>query len=164
VVARPSTFDLRRIVALARTEARNLGSSRIEAEHLLLALTSQPQLSAGRLLNAEGLDPARIREALDLEFARSLGAVGISLHGFSLSDARLSVLGGLPLAQSARLAWQRAIKARTGRGRDRRFDSLHLLIGILSAEGGTVARALALIEVDRAALVARARAGLERAA
>ena len=44
------------------------------------------------------------------------------------------------------------------------MDSVHLLIGILSAEGGTVARALAMIEVDRRALIARARAGLERAA
>ncbi len=157
-------FDLHKTIALARTEARNLGSSRIEAEHLLLALASQPQLSAGRLLNAKGLDPATIRGALDLEFARSLGAVGISLHGFSLPDARLSVLGALPFAQSAKLALQRAIKARTGRGRSRRLDSLHLLIGILSADGGTAARALGAIEVDRGALVARARAGLARAA
>ncbi len=163
-MARPSTLDLRKIVALSRAEARNLGSSRIDAEHLLLALASEPQLSAGLLLRAEGLDPATIRGALDLELARSLGAVGISLHGFSLPDARLSFLGGLPFGQSAKLAWQRAIKARAGRGRDRRFDSLHLLIGILSAEGGTVARALAMIEVDRRALIARARAGLERAA
>ena len=163
-MARPPALDLRKIVALARTEARNLGGSRVEAEHLLLALASQLQLSAGRLLNAAGLGPERIREALDLEFARSLGAVGISLHGFSLPDARLSVLGGLPFSQSAKLAWQRAIKARTGRGRDRRLDSLHLLIGILSAEGGTVARALSAIEVDRGALAARARGALERAA
>ncbi|MGZ4199032.1 MAG: Clp protease N-terminal domain-containing protein [Thermoleophilia bacterium] len=164
-MARLPGFDIRKIVTLSRTEARNLGSSRIEAEHLLLALASQPQLSAGLLLNSEGLDPTTIRGALDLEFARSLGAVGISLHGFSLPDARLPVLGGLPLGRSAKLALQRAIQARASRGRDRRrMDSLHLLIGILSAEGGTVARALAMIEVDRRALIARARAGLERAA
>ena len=157
-------MNIREIVEAARDEARALGSARIEAEHLLLALAGRPRLAAGRLLNAAGLDRASIREALDLEFARSLGAVGISLHGFSLPDARLSVLGGLPLAQSAKLVLQRAIKARTGRGRNRRLDSLHLLVGILSAEGGTVARALALVEVDRGALLAQAREGLERAA
>jgi D-alanyl-D-alanine carboxypeptidase len=162
-VGKPSTLDVREIVALARTEARTLGSARIEAEHLLLALALRPQLSAGRLLNAEGLSPEAIREALDLEFAHSLGTVGISLHGFSLPDTRLSFLGGLPFAQSARLAFQRAIKARTGQG-TRGLDSLHLLIGILSAEGGTLARALTLIEVDRGALMAQARRGLERAA
>ena len=163
-MASQGVMDIRKIVALAHSEARALGSSRIEAEHMLLALASQPRLSAGRLLNEAGLDPAAIREALDLEFARSLGAVGISLHGFSLPDARLSVLGGLPLAQSAKLALQRAVKARTRRGHDRRLGSQHLLIGILGAEGGTVARALALIEVDRDALIAEAQAGLQRAA
>jgi D-alanyl-D-alanine carboxypeptidase len=162
-VDKPSTLDLHEIVALARTEARTLGSARIEAEHLLLALALRPQLPAGRLLNAAELGPEAIREALDLEFAHSLGTVGISLHGFSLPDTRLSFLGGLPFAQSARLALQRAIKARTGR-RTRGLDSLHLLIGILSAEGGTLARALALIRVDRGTLMAEARQGLERAA
>ena len=73
-MASQGVMDIRKIVALARSEARALGSSRIEAEHMLLALASQPRLSAGRLLNEAGLDPAAIREALDLEFARSLGA------------------------------------------------------------------------------------------
>ena len=159
-----ATLDLRKIIASARDEARSLGSSRVEAEHLLLALSAQPRLSAGRLLADQGLDHETIRTALDLEFARSLGAVGISLHGFALPDTRLAVLGGMPLAQSAKLAWQRAVKARSGRGRGRRFDSLHLLIGILSGESGTVPRALAAIDVDRGALAARARADLERAA
>ncbi len=44
------------------------------------------------------------------------------------------------------------------------MESRHLLVGILSAEGGTVAPALALVEVDRGALLAQAREGLERAA
>ena len=164
-MADPSILDLRRTIRLARDEARAQGSARIEAEHLLLALASQPQLSAGRLLRATGLDPGAIRQALDLEFARSLGAVGISLHGFALPDTRLSVLGAVPMGRSAKLAWQRAIQARSGRGRDRRrLDSLHLLIGILAADGGTVARALALSGVDRRALADRARTELEQRA
>ena len=70
------------------------------------------------------------------------------------------------MGRSAKLALQRGIMARGGRGRDRhRFDSLHLLIGILTAEGGTVARALTLSGVDRRALAERARRELgERAA
>lgn len=164
-MAEPSTLDLRKTVGLARDEARAQGSARIEAEHLLLALAAQPQLSAGRLLRAEGLTADAVRQALDLEFARSLGAVGISLHGFALPDTRLSFLGTLPMGRSAKLAWQRAIQARAGRGRDRRrFDSLHLLIGILAAESGTVARALAMSGFDRQALGERARRALEERA
>lgn len=161
-MAERTSLDLRKIVRLARDEARAQGSSRIEAEHVLLALAVQPDLPAGRLLHDQGLDPEAIREALDLEFARSLGAVGISLHGFALPDTRLAVPGTLPMGRSAKLAWQRGIMARGGRGRDRvRFDSLHLLIGILTAEGGTVARALTMSGVDRHALAERARCELE---
>jgi len=165
-VAEPSTLDLRKTVRLARDEARALGSARIEAEHLLLALAAQPQLPAGRLLWGEGLRPDAIRDALDLEFAHSLGAIGISLHGFALPDTRLPFLGSLPLGRSAKLALQRTIWARSGRGRDRRRpDSLHLLIGILDARSGTVARALTLSGFDRDALAERARRELqERAA
>lgn len=123
--------------------------------------SKQPELTVTGLSTK---DPAAIREALDLEFAHSLGAVGISLHGFALPDARLSVLGALPLGRSAKLALQRAIKARTGRSRGRPLDSLHVLVGILSAEGGTVARALDLAQVDRGALLAQAREGLAQAA
>lgn len=164
-MAERSSLDLRKIIRVARDEARAQGSSRIEAEHLLLALADDPQLPAGRLLGDQGLGPDAIREALDLEFARSLGAVGISLHGFALPDKRLAVLGTLPMGRSAKLAWQRAIKARGGRGRDRlRFDSLHLLIGVLTADGGTVARALTMSGCDRRALADRARAELRQRA
>ena len=108
----PGVLDIREVVTAARDEARALGSSRIEAEHLLLALAARPRSSAGQVLNDAGLDPAAIRGALDLEFAHSLGTMGISLHGFALPDARLSVLGALPLSRSAKLALQRAIQAR----------------------------------------------------
>ena len=162
-MADPSILDLRRTIRLARDEARAQGSARIEAEHLLLALAAQPQLSAGSLLWGDGLGPDAIRQALDLEFAHSLGAIGISLHGFALPDTRLSVLGAVPMGRSAKLAWQRAIQARSGRGRDRRrLDSLHLLIGILGGETGTVARALAISGFDRHAISAQARHELEK--
>jgi D-alanyl-D-alanine carboxypeptidase len=153
----------REIVTQARNEARALGSSRVEAEHLLLALAARPDTSAGRLLTAAGLDHRAVREVLDLEFERSLGAVGILLHGFCLPEQGLPVSGGPRLAQSAKLAFERGLKTRAAR-HDRGFDPLHLLIGIVSAEGGTVARALAAAEVDRGALAARAQAALDRAA
>ena len=151
------------IVTRSRSEARALGGSRVEAEHLLLALAARPELAAGRLLADEGLDHAAVREALYLEFERSLGALGILLEGFFLPDEVAPVLGELRMAQSAKLAFHRALKVRAAR-RDRRFDSLHLLLGILSAEGGTVARALDAAALDRHAVAAEAEAALERAA
>ena len=160
--ARP-VMNPREIVAQARDEARVRGSSRVEAEHLLLALAARPDTSAGRLLSAAGLDHKAVREALDLEFDRSLGAVGILLQGFCLPERGLPVTGGLRLAQSAKLAFERAVKLRAAR-HDRGFDHLHLLCGIVSGEGGTVARALAAAEIDRGALAARAQALLDRAA
>ena len=162
-MAERPVLNPREIVAQGRNEARAMGSSRVEAEHLLLALASRPETSAGRLLTAVGLDHEGVREALDLEFERSLGAVGILLHGFCLPEERLPVVGGLRLARSAKLAFERAIKLRGAR-HDRGFDHLHLLVGIVSAEGGTVARALDVAGVDRTALTAQARTLLDRAA
>ena len=158
-----STFDIRRLVAQARREARALGSPRIEAEHLLLALAASPNVAAGQLLASEGLKHEAVRRALDLEFERSLAAADIWLEGLSLLEARLPVMGQLPLAHSAKLALQRALKVRSAR-HERRLDSLHILLGILSSELGTVARALGAAEVDRGALAAAARAELDRVA
>lgn len=155
--------NLRKIMAAAKNEARAAGSSRTEAEHLLLALTSSPQLPAGRLLAEQGLDHEAVQQALALELQHSLAAVGVRLDGLGLPQAALPVLGEPRMAQSAKLAFQRAIKARAAR-KDRRFDSLHLLIGILSAQTGTVSRALETAGVDRNALATAARSELDHAA
>jgi ATP-dependent Clp protease ATP-binding subunit ClpA len=156
-------LDIRRVVAQARDEARSLGGPRIEAEHLLLAMTAHPQTAAGQLLVQEGLDHSALRTALDREFEHSLAAVGVRLDDFTLPAAR-GALAGEPryLGQSAKLALQRALKLRAGRGRNRRLGSLHLLLGIVSAPRGTAVRALDAGEVDRAALVAKLNAVLAR--
>ncbi len=155
----------RRIVAEARAEANALGSHRVEAEHLLLALSLRPDLDAGRLLADRGLDHETLRRALGLEFERSLAAVGIRLDGFAL-PAPGSALGrdAHALGQSVKLCLQRALQSRAGRGRDRHLGSLNLLLGILTPPSGTVARALAAIDVDRDELAAIARTALEQAA
>lgn len=155
--------DLHRIMTLARDEARALGSPRIEAEHLLLAFASSTDLAAGRLLAARGLDHAAVDEALSLEFARSLEIAGVRISDFCLPGKGMPLTGEPRMAQSSKLAFHRAIRTKGARN-DRRFDSLHLLLGILSADAGTVARALAAAEVDRSALSAAAQATLDRAA
>ena len=158
-------FDIRKTVTEARLEARDMGCSRIEAEHMLLVLASHPQSPAGRLLAGQSLDRDAIRRAVDLEFERSLASIGVRLGDFALPPATPPTPEGpRAMGQSARLAIQRALKARIGRGRDRRLGSLHLLLGILTAQGGTAVRALDAIHVDRAGLAAKVRAELEQAA
>ena len=156
--------DMRKIMAAAKHEARAMGSSRVEAEHLLLALAASSNLAAGQLLSAHGLNHAAVREALTLEFAHSLQAVGIRVDDFSLPAEGLPLTVDFRLTSSTKLALQRAMKARTGRGRGRRLESLHLLLGLLSANVGTVPRALEAAGVDREALTAAARATPDRAA
>jgi D-alanyl-D-alanine carboxypeptidase len=158
-----SRKTIHEILAQARAEARALGSPRVEAEHLLLALATLTHMPAGQLLASEGLNHEVIHKALDLELKRSLEAVNVRLDGFFLPNSKMPILGELRLAQSAKLAIVRANKARVSR-RDRRFDSLHLLLGILNAKGGIVARALAVSGIDRAALIERVLAALDRAA
>lgn len=159
----PDRFDLRAFMAKAKSEASTLGSSRIEAEHLLLALTSSPSLAAGRFLSAQGLDHAAVDQALALEFARSLEIAGVRITDFSLPSARLPLMAERRMAQSSKLAFHRGMKVRAAR-KDRGFDSLHLLLGLLNTEAGTVARALDGVKVDRGVLSAAARAELDRAA
>ena len=77
--------DARLVVKHAETEARERGSTTIEAEHLLLALTDcDPATPAGQALAAAGLDRAALEQALASERERSLMSVGISIHDFDL--------------------------------------------------------------------------------
>ncbi len=158
-------LDLRRIVREARVEASAMGSARIEAEHLLLALSARLDTEAGGLLIDQRLGHETLRRALDLEFQKSLSAVGVRLEAFDLPDVRTTLVReSRLLGRSAQLAIQRAMRAKAGRGRARhQLRSLHLLIGILTPELGTVPRALATIGADRVALLATARACIGQA-
>jgi hypothetical protein len=90
----------------------------------------------------------------------------VRLDDFDLPHERtLLVRESRWLGRSVQVVMQRAMKTRSGRGRSRRrLQSLHLLLGIVAPDLGTVPRALAAIGVDRGALIADARASLERAA
>jgi len=150
-----STFGqyARTIVRKGRVEAQESGSATIEAEHLLLAMSRQQGTDAQQMLASAGLDYGAIREALDREFEQSLSAAGISLAEFDLPNATVHPERRAPLGASARLALERAVKS----GVRNRLQPTHLLIGVLGAQVGTVARALALAGVDRADLAEQAR-------
>ena len=138
-------------------EARNLGAKFIEAEHMLLALASNSDTDAGRLLNESGLDHERLASALRDEHRRSL-----AFAGFQPSDEEpaktVKVDGPLLLGTSAKVAMIRALLAsRRDRARRARLKDVDLLRGILLAELGTVPRALAIAGVDRMTLISRTR-------
>jgi D-alanyl-D-alanine carboxypeptidase len=156
------TRDARAVVTQAETEARELGSPTIEAEHLLLAMTHVNRATAaGEALAAAGLDHDRVTEALDAERERSLLAVGISIGDFDLprrataTKPRLAASTKSALEHSLRIALVRA---------DKRIEAGHILLALLRAEAGTVPRALAEAGVDKQELSDRTAAALDHRA
>ncbi len=150
------------VIRAAREEATRLGADRVEAEHLLLALTRDSG-ETGRLLLAAGLDHESVGDALATEVEQSLAAVGVSLGAFDLAPVTPSSSANTRLGTSAKLAMERAVKAAAARG-DRRIASAHLLLGVARAQAGTVPRVLAIAGVDPSALAAKAEAVLQRGA
>jgi ATP-dependent Clp protease ATP-binding subunit ClpA len=142
------TPDARAAVLSASEEAaRSSGQATLEAEHLLLALATHPDLR--RL----GLDRDELVAALEQEELRSLAAVGIAASDFDL-PVRHRGQRKPKLATSAKLALQRAAEIAVGR-RERRVRAAHLLHGVLAAERGRVPRALLIAGIDIDELRAR---------
>lgn len=150
----PFEHYLHAVTMRAVDEARADGSATVEATHLLIAVAAEPEPVVQGLLAEVGLDEAGVRRALDREFEHSLAAVGVSPDRFDLpAPSRLPANPGL--GTSARLVMERGV---FGAARKKDLRPAHLLLGIVSAEVGTVARALALAGVDRDGLLARVRA------
>lgn len=150
-----TTFDtyVRLIHERAADEARKDGSATVEAQHLLLAIAAEPEPSTRDILTSVGLDHAAIRAALDAEFEHSLSAAGVSPATAGLPRPRSGSGPEHPKpGPSFKLAMQRGV-ASVARKRDLR--PVHLLLGILEAQVGTVPRALALAGIDQADLRAR---------
>lgn len=134
-------------------EARADGSSAIEAHHLLLAIAAS-QEEVTRHVLAE-FDRDAIRAALDREYEHSLAAAGVSPSTFGLPQASPADKAPTTMGASTKLALERGF-FHAPRKKDLR--PVHLLLGVLQAEVGTVPRALTLAGVDREDLLARARA------
>ena len=146
------TKYVRSTLEQAGREAQLDRSSRIEAQHVLLAISTQLETPAARLLLSLGLDHRALRDAFERERAHSLRVAGVSLEGFELprpdvSEGAAGVAIVTELGTSFRTALERGV---SGVRRNPRPE--HLLLGILGAEHGTVPRALALAGIDRGAL------------
>jgi ATP-dependent Clp protease ATP-binding subunit ClpA len=144
-------------------EARADGARFIEAEHVLLALAAS-DTEAGKLLVEAGLDRERLAAALRDERRQSLAYAGIR-NSAETPAATMESDRPVALGTSAKAALGRAMQARHQEPARRRLDGFDFLVGILTAELGTVPRALALAGVDRKALITRARSreGSQRA-
>ena len=154
------TREARAAVKDAETEARELGSPTIDAEHLLLALTHQDAATAvGQALAEAGLDHDRVQDALDAERERSLAAVGISIHDFDLPAPRPA--SRPRLAAGAKSALEHALRISLARA-DKRIDGGHVLLALLRSQVGTVPRALSEAGIDQQELNDLVTAALDR--
>jgi ATP-dependent Clp protease ATP-binding subunit ClpA len=155
-------FDKRSgaVIVQARTEARVSGATKLEAEHLLLALSRQTASDAARVLAQAGLDHDGLQDALDAELRRSLDAAGVSVGAVALAEQPLPTTGEPRWGASAKRALERAVRVAQERG-DRELRPTHILLGVLRADEGTVPRTLALAGVDAGTLVATAEATLD---
>jgi ATP-dependent Clp protease ATP-binding subunit ClpA len=153
------TEHARAIVRQAENEAGEAGSPTIEAEHLLLAMTSEHGIEARDVLASAGLDRDGVRAALDREFRQSLAAAGVTLPPGGLPGASRDPERRARFAASGKLVLERSLKAALGQ---RQIRPGHLLLAVLDAQAGTVPRALALAGVDQGDLAARTRQALER--
>lgn len=148
--------DFRALLEVAKDEASRRSASSIEAEHELLALLEDPTARAARLVAPLGLTYHVLSDALAREWAARLAVVGIDVD--SLADrlrAAPRVHTGRPsFSASAKEAWIRAERLLHSRSsRAPRSVDIALLVGILTAELGTVPRALALAGIDRQQLI-----------
>jgi ATP-dependent Clp protease ATP-binding subunit ClpA len=134
----------RRAMAMAALEARELGSTRLGTEHLLLGLLAHTEGGAARLLNESGVTlPAARRKA-----AEASGAV-------RLEEAIEARAGGRAAPGAVRSARAERAIGRAFRfsheQRSREVRTEHLLLGVLDVEG-TAGQVLRGLGVDLDAL------------
>jgi ATP-dependent Clp protease ATP-binding subunit ClpA len=141
----------RHVALEAHSVAAGLGSSSVEAEHLLVSLagTRHP---AGAALREAGLEPDELHAAIQRDFERVLAQVGIDASGIDVSaNCRRTKLRW---GASAKQGLAGAVDEAKRRG-DRKVGCEHILLGLLRAEHGTVPRLLAAEGIDRDELTRR---------
>ena len=147
--------DLRPLVGVAMIEATNRAALAVEAEHVLLAFLFARTSHGATILAQHGLTYETFDAALRQEREQTLAGIGIQIPDASRLQAAPRVRMGRPrFGASAKEAFERASKrAKAHRGRAQRFSDVDFLIGILSAELGTVPRALLRGGFDRQQLL-----------
>jgi ATP-dependent Clp protease ATP-binding subunit ClpA len=137
----------RRVVGLAREEARRLGHPHIGTEHLLLGLLLDGESRAARTLAVTGVTLETVREKTAEAVGRARG---------DAEDGKAGVKGDLALTSRAKRALDRAARFSLQR-RDAYVETEHILLGVLDVEG-TAGQVLRRLGVD----VARLREAADR--
>lgn len=145
---------IRDILITAMEETRCRGDVGVAPEHLMLAIAAETDSIAADVLADFGLDHDALDRALDVETARSLAVVGID----GLDSALLASTSRPDTARPSWVSSTREVfrRAQIAGGRRRgRSVELDVLYGIVTANVGTVPRALEYAGIDRDALIGR---------
>jgi ATP-dependent Clp protease ATP-binding subunit ClpA len=137
------TKEARTVVTEATAIARERGALRVEAEHLLLAIT-RGDSPAAAAMRRDGLDHEALTDALAAETTRSLAAVGITADTPAFSP----FVESPRFARSAKAALEQSLRESI-RHHDRHIGTLHVALAVLRPDRGTVPRALELAGHDR---------------
>ncbi|WP_417220843.1 Clp protease N-terminal domain-containing protein [Arthrobacter sp.] len=147
----------RPIVIRSISEATARRDRTVEAEHLLLAVLRDPWLPATRALTAAGPTADWWQDALAEERHQTLRSAGIE----SVEEPRLQSTpsGKRPAwGASAREALKRGSLYAVDRGHRHRMDDVDMVLGVLDARMGTIARIAARNGLDVTTLADRLRA------
>ena len=148
--------DLRTVRTLltgAEAEARRGGEPTPGPEHLLLAATALPDGTAAAALTRAGVDPERLRGAVEAVHAAALASVGVGAEVGEpgLRGPATGPIRSTPQAQQVFRAAVAAAKAARSPLR-----GAHVVAAVCDLERGTAVRALETLGVDRDRLRAAA--------
>jgi ATP-dependent Clp protease ATP-binding subunit ClpA len=151
---------IRQLLTEAEAEARRGGQERPGPEHLLISAVSLPDRTAGRALARVGVSVDALRTAVQSAHAVAPGAVDSAEPTPSAASTALRApTGALRSTPQAQQVFQQAVAASKAT-RPSLLTGAHVVAAASDLEGGTVARALEALGVDRAALRAAADAEL----
>jgi hypothetical protein len=136
----------RRVLSVARDEAKQRGANEAGSAHLVLGLAHEPQSLALQVLQEMGVTPERLRQAVD-EVAPAAGAPVKSSH--------------LAFAGESRTVLQVAVEEALALGHNY-VGTEHLLLAVLAGGDTAGARALTGLGVTRRKCLTRLKRAFER--
>ena len=141
---------IKRLLTQAEAEARNGGEETPGPEHLLLAAATLPDGTAAHALERVGIDPQRLRTAIEEAHASALTAVGIEVERSPdhTMELRGSATGAFRLTPQAQRVFKEAV-ALSKSTKPSRLEGAHVVAAICDLQFGTVPRALTALGVDR---------------
>jgi ATP-dependent Clp protease ATP-binding subunit ClpA len=141
---------IKRLLTQAEAEARNGGEETPGPEHLVLAATTLPDGTAGNALEHVGIDPQRLRTAIEEAHATALATVGIEVEYSPdrTTQLRGPATGAFRSTPQAQRVFQEAV-ALSKSTKPSRLKGAHVVAAICDLQHGTVPRALTALGVDR---------------